>query len=113
MTYPTRYGYGDRATFPAHVRAAEARRERDEALAEQAEAIADAAIKTDSLAALVFDHEEDALLDLLLDAHRYGGDAAAAYKDLIAGLRQSIEDAAYQRLVAECEEGARDYGDAA
>lgn len=110
MSY-TQYGPGDRQTWSAHVRKAEELRERDEALAEQAEAIADSAIKTDSLAVLIADHEEDALLDLLLDAHRYGGDTAAAYRDLITGLRQSVENAAYRRLVSECEEAARDNGD--
>lgn len=108
---PIRSGYGDERTHPHHVRAAQAQEDRDEALAAQAEAIADAAIKTDSLAALIEEHEEGALLDLLLDAHRYGGDTAAAYKDLISGLRESVENAAYKRLVAECEASKGDDGD--
>lgn len=57
---------------------------------EQSEQAAKRALETDSLAALAIEHGEDALLDLLLDAHRYGGDTQAAFKDLMDGLKTSI-----------------------
>lgn len=93
MTAATSWGYGDAPTFPEHVRTADpqtADDRHDESLDNEAKALAAHTIETADLSRLVAEHEEWALLDLLLDAHRYGTDTDSAWRDLRAGLAQSL-----------------------
>ena len=73
---------------------------------EESERIAADMLETKDLSGLVFEHGEEALLDILLDAHRYGQApeaAAAAFKDLMDGLKSTIEAAVFHNLEAEHE----------
>ena len=71
-------------------RAQRIRDDRDEDLDREAEALAERTLETADLARLIDTHEEWALLDCLLDAHRYGTDADAAWEHLRTGLLQSM-----------------------
>jgi len=85
---------------------------------EEAERIAQDQIDTGDLGELVIEHAEGALLGILLDAIRYeqGPEAeAAAYKDLMTGLKSSIEAVVYRNLEEQREQrekyGEQDDGD--
>lgn len=62
----------------------------DEALDREAESLAERTFEIADLTHLIAEHDEWSLLDCLLDAHRYGTDAAAAWADLRAGLLASL-----------------------
>lgn len=98
----TRWGYGDPATFPEHAKYELERRERDAWLEETATEIVEQQLANCDLSSLIDEHEEHTLLDLLLDAHRYGGDTKAAFADLMDGLRQSMQTKVIANLKAEC-----------
>lgn len=77
---------------------------------EEAERIAQDQIDTGDLGELVVEHAEGALLGILLDAIRYeqGPEAeAAAYKDLMTGLKSSIEAVVYRNLEEQREQEKR------
>ena len=82
---------------------AEYEREEDWAFwaTEESERIAADQMETGDLGQLVVDHAEGALLGILLDALKYdqGPEAvAAAYKDLMVGLKSTLEAEAYSNL---------------
>lgn len=74
---------------------------------EEAERIAQDQIDTGDLGELVLEHAEGALLGILLDAIRYEQApeaVAAAYKDLLVGLKSSIEAVVYHNLETQREQ---------
>lgn len=61
-------------------------------------AVAERSLETDELSRLIWENEEFALLDNLLDALRYGADATQAWADLRTGLLQSVAQHTYNQL---------------
>lgn len=59
-------------------------------LDDEAKALASRTFEVTDLARCIADHEEFALLDRLLDAHRYGVGIEAAWDDLKTGLIDSM-----------------------
>ena len=101
-------GPGDAATWPPYAgHPLDPRAPLDEALEREAESLAEHTLRTSDLARLIAEYDEWALLDCLLDAHRYGTDAGAAWTDLRTGLLQSMTaqiravDLALRRVIAE------------
>ena len=64
----------------------------------EAEEMAEDTLSRDDLTTLVADHDEHALLDLLLDAHRFGTDTQQPFKDLMTALKADLVKLYTERL---------------
>lgn len=91
MSY-TQQGYGDRSTWNAHAKRNDPQTDdgTDAWLDDESAELAELTMQSAELSALIADHDEWALLDNLLDAHRDCTDVAGAWADLRRGLKDSL-----------------------